>query len=96
MVPSNNQSITNMSSVQDEVRALKKGKKDLEMQLKDQEEELDDLAAQVQKGRQLDDLAAQVQIKIQLKEEELDDLAAQVQIEIAECLVAQIQIERQS
>ncbi len=29
------------------MRALKKSKKDLEMQLKDQEEELDDLAAQV-------------------------------------------------
>ena len=29
------------------MRALKKTKKDLEMQLKDQEEELDDLAAQV-------------------------------------------------
>eukprot|EP00088_Acartia_fossae_P001819 TRINITY_DN10714_c0_g1_i11.p1 TRINITY_DN10714_c0_g1~~TRINITY_DN10714_c0_g1_i11.p1 ORF type:complete len:874 (-),score=289.41 TRINITY_DN10714_c0_g1_i11:179-2485(-) len=36
------------STNEDEVRALKKGKKDLEMQLKDQEEELDDLAAQVQ------------------------------------------------
>merc|ERR1719233_2539760 len=36
------------STSEDEVRALKKSKKDLEMQLKDQEEELDDLAAQVQ------------------------------------------------
>jgi len=35
-------------ATEEEVRSLKKGKKDLEMQLKDQEEELDDLAAQVQ------------------------------------------------
>ena len=33
------------------MRSLKKTKKDLEMQLKDQEEELDDLAAQVVRGR---------------------------------------------
>jgi len=35
-------------ATEDEVRSLKKSKKDLEMQLKEQEEELDDLAAQVQ------------------------------------------------
>jgi len=35
-------------ATEDEVRSLKKNKKDLEMQLKEQEEELDDLAAQVQ------------------------------------------------
>merc|ERR1711970_1248539 len=35
-------------ATEDEVRSLKKGKKELEMQMKEQEEELDDLAAQVQ------------------------------------------------
>jgi len=35
-------------ATEDEVRSLKKNKKELEMQLKEQEEELDDLAAQVQ------------------------------------------------
>ena len=74
----------NSSVTEDEVRVLKKQKHDLDSRLRDQEEELDDLASQVQlleAGKQklemqFQQLKKEHRRELEAKEDEIEDVRA--------------------